>query len=162
MGYQNRKKGDLYQGILEWICKELIPVPHKAEALLNVLEERIMSCKDEKVHSYFGMALDAAGVCRGSIWIDQEQMAKTFLNSFLIWCEKVRRNDISVFGINWDLFDKDVWGDLTENLTTGTNNFIVNSISAGGTERKYIIEIEKNKDNNTNLYVRVVLLNTVI
>lgn len=49
--------------------------------------------------------------------------------------------------------DKDtkIEGLGTKNLTTGTNNFIVNSISAGGTERKYIIEIEKNKDNNTNL-----------
>ncbi len=112
MGYQNRKKGDLYQGILEWICKELIPAPHKAESLLSVLEERILSCKDEKVHSYYGMALDAAGVCRDSVLIDQEQIAKTFLNIFLVWCEKVRRNDISVFGIDWDLFDKDVWGDL--------------------------------------------------
>ncbi len=39
----------------------------------------------------------------------------------------------------------------TKTLTTGTNNFVVNSISANGTERKYIIEIEKNKDNNNNL-----------
>lgn len=110
-GNQNRRKGNLYQGILEWINKELIPAPGKTEALLDVLKERVWNCEDEKIHSYFGMAVDTAGVCRGSAFIEQERISKTFFDLFVMWCEKVQRNRISVTGIAWDLFDKEVWSD---------------------------------------------------
>lgn len=61
--------------------------------------------------------------------------------------------DIDEVEIKATAEDKDtkIEGLGTKKLTTGTNNFVVNSISANGTERKYIIEIEKNKDNNNNL-----------
>jgi len=61
--------------------------------------------------------------------------------------------DINQVEIKATAEDKDttIEGLGTKTLQTGTNTFTVKSISATGTAREYVIEIEKAKDNNANL-----------
>ena len=112
MAFLNGKKTDLYQGILEWIHEEMLLVPNEIEALLKEFRKRILQCEDEKMHCYLGMAVDAAGMCRGNVFINEEQISRLFSDIFINWCERVQKYDISVLYIDWDMFDKGVWGDL--------------------------------------------------